>query len=103
MQAGSQISVAPFSAQAASNHFTSKIPLFHAAWLFAVGIALTRVVWLRPSLVLLALVPVAVICCIAAFRAQRVVWLPLAGLWFLVGAWCAEMQPHPVPAPAVTA
>jgi competence protein ComEC len=103
MQAGSQNSVAPFSAQAASKHFTSKIPLFHAAWLFAVGIALTRVVWLRPSLVLLALVPVAVICCIAAFRAQRVVWLPLAGLWFLVGAWCAEMQPHPVPAPAVTA
>jgi competence protein ComEC len=103
MQAGSHNSVVPFSAHAALKHFTSKIPLFHAVWLFAMGIALTQAVWLRPSLVLLALVPVAAICCIAAFRAQRLVWLPLAVLWFLLGAWCAEMQPHPVPAPAVAA
>ena len=103
MQAGSQNSVVPFSAHAALKHFTSKIPLFHAAWLFAVGIAVTQTVWLRPSLILLALVPVATLCCLAAFRAQRLVWLPLAVLWFFLGTWCAEMQPHPVPAPAVAA
>ncbi len=30
-------------------------------------------------------------------------WLPLAVLWFLLGAWCAEMEPHPVPARALAA
>ena len=38
--------------------------------------------------------------CVAALRAQHVVWLPLAALWFLLGAWCALMEPHPAPAPA---
>ena len=79
------------------------MPLFHAAWLFAAGIALTQVVWLRPSVVLIALPPVAVLCCVAAFRAQRIVWLPVAVLWCLLGAWCAEMEPHPAPAPDVAA
>lgn len=79
------------------------VPLFHAAWLFAGGIALTQGAWLRPSLVLVALVPVALLCCIAAFKAQRIVWLPVAVLWCLLGAWCAEMEPHPAPAPAVAA
>ncbi len=58
--------------------------------------------WLRPSFVLLALLPIAGACCIAAFRAQRVLWVPLAVLWCLLGAWCAEMEPHPAPAPALT-
>ena len=79
------------------------MPLFHAAWLFAGGIALTRIEWLRPSMMLVALAPVALLCCIAAFKAQRIVWLPLAVLWILLGAWCAEMQPQPAPAPAVAA
>ena len=81
----------------------SSVPLFHAAWLFAAGIALMQVVWLRPSVVLIALPPIAVLCCIAAFRAQRLVWLPVAVLWCLLGAWCAEMEPHPGPAPDVAA
>ena len=92
-----------FSRPAAAGPHTSAVPLFHAAWLFAVGIALTQVVWLRPGLVLLALFPVAVLCCVAAFRAQHIVWLPIAVLWCLLGAWCAEMEPHPAPAPAVAA
>jgi competence protein ComEC len=75
------------------------VPLFHAAWLFAAGIALAQVVWLRPSAVLLGLATVAVLSCVAAVRAQRIVWLPLAVLWCLLGAWCAEMEPHPSPAP----
>ena len=43
------------------------------------GIALTQVVWLRPSLVLIALALVAVLCCVAALRAQRIVWLAAGG------------------------
>ena len=79
------------------------VPLFHAVWLFAVGIAVTHWLYLRPSLVLIALALVAVLCGVAAFRAQRIVWLPLAALWLLLGAWCAWMEPHPAPAPALAA
>ena len=79
------------------------VPLFHAAWLFAAGIAFTPWLWLRPSLLLIALALTAVLCAIAALRAQRVAWLPLAVLWLMLGAWCAEMEPHPAPAPAVAA
>jgi competence protein ComEC len=81
----------------------SAVPLFHAAWLFAAGIAAAHWFWLRPSLVLVALVLVAVLCGLAAFRAQRIAWLPLAVLWLLLGAWCAEMEPQPAPAPALSA
>ena len=79
------------------------VPLFHAAWLFAAGIAVARTLYLRPSLVLVALTLVAVLCGVAAFRAQRIAWLPLAALWLLLGTWCAEMEPHPAPAPALAA
>ncbi len=81
----------------------SAVPLFHAAWLFAVGIAIARATWLRPSVVLIALALVAVLCGIAAFRALRIAWIPIAVLWCLLGAWCAEMEPHPAPAPDVVA
>ncbi len=81
----------------------SAVPLFHAAWLFAAGIAATHWIWLRPSLVLIALALDAVLCVVAALRAQRILWLPLAILWFLLGAWCAWMEPHPAPAPALAA
>jgi competence protein ComEC len=77
------------------------VPLFHAAWLFAVGIAATHWLYLRPSFVLIALALTAVLCGVAAFRAQRLAWLPLASLWLLLGAWCAWMEPHPAPAPAL--
>ncbi len=72
-------------------------PLFHVAWLFALGIVLSRTAWLRPSDLLVALCPTGLLCLLAAFRAQRVLWLPLAGLWILLGAWCAEMEPQPAP------
>jgi competence protein ComEC len=77
------------------------VPLFHAAWLFAAGIALAGRLWLQPSVVLIALALTAAACVVAALRAQRVVWLPLAALWLLLGAWCGEMEPHPAPAPAL--
>jgi competence protein ComEC len=77
------------------------VPLFHAAWLFAIGIAATHWLWLRPALVLAALAPTAVLCGIAAVRAQRVLWVPIVVLWCLLGAWCGLMEPHPAPAPLV--
>ncbi|HMG88113.1 MAG TPA: ComEC/Rec2 family competence protein [Terracidiphilus sp.] len=77
------------------------VPLFHAAWLFALGIVLCHFVWLRPAYLLIALAPVAFLCAIAGVRAQRAAWLPLAFLWCLLGAWCAEMQPQPAPSPAL--
>jgi competence protein ComEC len=85
----------------APNPNLSTVPLFHAAWLFAVGIAVTHWLYLRPSFVLIALALVAVLCGVAAFRAQRIAWLPLAALWLMLGAWCAWMEPHPAPAPAL--
>jgi competence protein ComEC len=81
----------------------SQVPLFHAACLFAAGITLNRWLWLRPSLLLIALFLAAILCALAAFHALRIVWLPLAALWFLLGAWCAQMEPHPAPAPALAA
>jgi competence protein ComEC len=79
------------------------VPLFHAAWLFAVGIAAAQALYLPPSLVLIAMICVAVLCGVAAFRAQRIAWLPLTVLWLLLGAWCAWMEPQPAPAPALNA
>jgi competence protein ComEC len=84
----------------------STVPLFHAAWLFAAGVAATHWLWLQPSLALVALAAFAVLCVVAARRggrAQRIVWLPLAVLWCLLGAWCAWMEPRPAPAPALAA
>ena len=93
----------PGSAVAGTYVGSGPVPLFHAAWLFAAGIAVARTLYLRPSLVLIALALVAVLCGVAAIRAQRIAWLPLAVLWLLLGAWCAEMEPRPAPAPALAA
>ncbi|MDE3163676.1 MAG: ComEC/Rec2 family competence protein [Acidobacteriota bacterium] len=73
-------------------------PLFHAAWLFAAGIAVARVVWLSPGWLLIAIASLGLLALIAAFHALRIAWLPVAVLWCLLGAWCAEMQPQPAPA-----
>ena len=81
----------------------SDLPLFHAAWLFALGIVLARFLWLRPTFVLLSLMSIAGLCSLAAVRAQRVTWLALAPLWILLGSWCAEMEPQPAPPPVLSA
>jgi len=91
----------PITLRPASN--ADGVPLFHAAWLFALGIVVAEFIELRPTYLLIALFPVAILCGIAALRAQRIAWLPLAALWCLLGAWCAEMQPQPAPAPALAA
>ena len=78
-------------------------PLFHAAWLFAIGIVVARYVWLRPAWLVVSLVPLAILSGLAAIRAQRLIWLPVGLLWCILGAWCAEMQPQPSPEPALAA
>jgi competence protein ComEC len=80
-----------------------QVPLFHAACLFAAGITLAHFVWMRPSFVLIALFLAVPPCVLAAFRAQRIVSLPLALLWIALGAWCALMEPQPAPAPQLAA
>src|SRR3974390_1039111 len=85
-----------FAAPAAAS--VAGVPLFHAAWLFAVGIAVTAALWMQPGALLISLGILAVACVAAAMRAQRMAWLPMALLWMLLGAWCAEMEPHPAPA-----
>jgi competence protein ComEC len=79
----------------------ANIPLFHAAWIFAAGVLAAHWLWIRPTVTLIALIPVAALCISAALRAQRIVWVPLAVLWMLLGAWCASVEPHPAPAPDV--
>ncbi len=79
------------------------VPLFHAAWLFGAGIAAAHWLWLRPSYAFVALVLTLLLCCFAAFRTQRIVWLPMGVLWLLLGAWCAWMEPHPAPEPTLAA
>ncbi len=80
-----------------------QVPLFHAACLFALGITAAHWLWLRPSVVLVALLAVAGLSALAAVRAQRIAWAPLAVLWLLLGVWCAEMEPAPAPAPQLAA
>ncbi|SPE20209.1 putative DNA internalization-related competence protein ComEC/Rec2 [Candidatus Sulfotelmatomonas gaucii] len=74
------------------------VPLFHAAWLFAIGIALTSRIWLKPTFLLLALAVVGGLCILVALRAQRIAWVAMAALWLMLGAWCGEMEPRPAPA-----
>ena len=81
----------------------NQVPLFHAAWLFAAGIALTRWLYLRPSFVLIAALCAMSLAALAAFRMQRIAWLPLALTWLLLGAWCALMEPQPAPDPHLSA
>jgi len=88
---GGQTAAATVHASAAG------VPLFHAAWLFAAGIGVASVAWLHPGALLFSLVIAAVACSLAALRAQRLAWLPLGAMWLLLGAWSAEMQPHPAP------
>lgn len=76
-------------------------PLFHAAWLFAIGIVIAQFVWLRPAWILVGFCPIAIVTGIAGLRAQRIAWIPLGALWCLLGIWCAEMQPQPAPDPGL--
>jgi len=77
------------------------VPFFHAAWLFAAGVFFAQYEWIRPGWMLICLLLMGGVCLLAIYRARRLAWLSLAVLWCFLGAWCAEMEPHPVPSPAL--
>jgi competence protein ComEC len=72
-------------------------PLFHAAWIFALGILLAKFEWLRPGWLLIALLLVAALTLLAVFRAPRLMLSVLAVFILLLGASSAELEPHPAP------
>ncbi len=88
--------LAPFSpiSEPLRFHF---LPLFFAAACFSCGILIARFVWLNPGLLLVAVLLCAAVCVIAAYLAQRVSLLPLAGLFLLLGTFCSESAPQPDP------
>lgn len=79
------------------------MPLFLAACLFAGGVTATKVLFLPPPRLLIALIGLIAISAVAAVRAQRFAWLSMCVLWALLGVWCAEMEPKPAPASALLA
>src|ERR1700759_3746075 len=74
-----------------------RAPLFFAALLFAGGALVAHFAWVRPPILLVALLAFAAVCCVAGLRALRMATLPLILFWILLGAWCAEMEPRPAP------
>jgi len=54
-------------------------------------------VWLNPGLLLVAVLLCTAVCVVAAYLAQCVSLLPLAGLFLLLGAFCSESAPQPAP------
>jgi competence protein ComEC len=89
----------PTSGQPAAALRVDGTPLLHAAWLFAAGIALSHLVWLRPGVQFAGLLAMMALCVWIAFAALRLRWLGLGALWILLGLWCAQMQPAPAPSP----
>ncbi len=79
------------------------LPLFLAASFFAAGVIVTRTFYLPPSRLLIALAVLVILCGFAAFRAPRIAKAPMALLWILLGAWCAEMEVRPAPESALLA
>lgn len=78
-------------------------PLFHAAWLFAIGIFAAHRIWIPSASLLVSLALLLVLAGLAALRTPRLPLLPLALAWILLGAWCANMEPQPAPAPQLLA
>jgi competence protein ComEC len=77
------------------------VPLFLAAFLFSSGVVAARSFYVPPARLLLALAGLIVLCVFAALRAHRIAWFPMALVWIVLGAWCAEMEPQPAPAPGL--
>jgi len=78
------------------------VPLFHAALLFGLGVVCAHACWFRPGFVLVGVLAAATLTVLAACRALRIVALPLALLWVLLGVICAQLEPHPAQASALT-
>jgi competence protein ComEC len=92
-----------FRAVTSALNATALIPLFYCAVLFLTGIASSRALYLRPSLLLTALLPLSLAAIFAIVKAPRLAWLPIAFVWLILGLWSAETEPQAAPSPAITA
>ena len=77
-----------------------RAPLLAAAVWFAVGEVLARH-WQPVALLLLACAVLITLTMVALARAERVALFPLAAVWIVVGLWCAQVRPAPVPQTAL--
>jgi competence protein ComEC len=75
------------------------IPLFYSALLYMAGIVVAHFVYLRPGYLLAGLLPLAAAALTTIWQAPRLTWLPIAAIWFVLGAWSAETEPTPAPDP----
>lgn len=80
-----------------------RAPLLIAALLFAMGVFLAQSLYLRPGLLLIALLALAALAGISIVRATRVAWIALSVLWISLGFWSAQTTPQPAPSPAIRA
>ena len=78
-----------------------RAPLLFAALAFAAGILLASRVWFSPAWLGIAAVLLGVLTAAAAGSKSRIVLLPAAATWLLLGAFAAEVQPHPAPQTAL--
>ncbi len=79
------------------------IPLFYAALLFLAGVVMARYLPFKPDLLLVSLLPIAGVTLFAILRVSRIVWLPMATLWVVVGCWSGRTERQPSPDPTVLA
>jgi competence protein ComEC len=87
---------APFSPITEPLRFHA-VPLLFAAACFSGGILVASFVWLIPPLLLFSFALTGIVCLLAAYKAQRVSLLPLAAVFLILGAFCAEVAPRPNP------
>jgi competence protein ComEC len=77
-----------------------RAPLLAAAVWFAIGEVMARN--RQPAIVLLIALVVLMGFVLVGLRwSLRSAILPLAAVWMVVGMWCAEVQPSPVPQTAL--
>jgi competence protein ComEC len=77
------------------------IPLFYAALLYLAGIVLAHYQYLRPSYLLVGLLPLGIVAVFTLWKAPRLTWLPIGTIWLILGFWSAETEPSPAPNPAI--
>ncbi len=78
-------------------------PLFYAAVLFAAGVFLAQIFYLRPGGLLAAVLLLAAVSLWSAIRVPRLGWLPLCLLWIGLGLWTSETAVQPTPSQPVRA
>ena len=78
-----------------------KAPLLAAAVCFALGEVMARGGWRPPVILLSAVLLNLGLVAWALRRAMRVVLIPVAGMWAVVGMWCMEVRPVPSPQTAL--